>query len=197
MQRHRDRNTSPPRRFRPMVGHILAVFMPVLMAAALISEVAAAPNEYEVKAAFLYNFAKFTDWPAVQAPAEEQFTICILGDDPFGSALGPLNGKPIAGKPVDMRRLTEPRDVSGCRIVFVGRPHTENIAGLAAALQSQPVLTVGDYPGFVRSGGMIGFVLDDGRIRFEINPDRIALAGLTVSSQMLKLAIIIRDGGSR
>jgi hypothetical protein len=180
-----------------MVGHILAVFMPVLMAAGLISEVAAAPNEYEVKAAFLYNFAKFTDWPAAQAPAEEQFTICILGDDPFGSALGPLNGKPIASKPVDMRRLTEPRNVGECRIVFVGRPYANNIGSLAEMLRGQPVLTIGDNPDFVRSGGMIGFVLDDGRIRFEINPDRIALAGMTVSSQMLKLAIIIRDGGNR
>ena len=179
-----------------MLGRILAIVMSVLVAAGLLSEAAAAPNEYEVKAAFLYNFAKFTDWPAAQTPAEELFAICILGDDPFGPALDLLKGKPVAGKPVDVRRLSEPKDLGRCRMVFVGRPYANNIGSLAENLRGQPVLTIGDNPGFVRSGGMIGFVLTDDRIRFEISPDRIAPTGLTISSQLLKLAIIIRTGAT-
>jgi hypothetical protein len=162
----------------------------------MVSEVAAAPNEYEVKVAFLYNFAKFVDWPPARTPTEELFAICILGEDPFGPALDLLKGKLADGRPVDVRRLTEPKDLGRCRMAFVGRPYANNIGNLAENLKDQPVLTVGDSPGFVRSGGMVGFVLTDGRIRFEISPDRIAPTGLTVSSQLLKLAIIIRTEGA-
>ena len=179
-----------------MSGCALTLLVTLLAAAGSSGAARAAPNEYEVKAAFLYNFAKFTAWPPSQAPAEEPFTICILGEDPFGPALDLLNGKPVDGRPVEVRRLAKPGEIGRCRIVFVGLPHAREIAGLAENLRHQPVLTVGDSPGFVRSGGMVGFVLTDGRIRFEIDPDRIAPTGLAVSSQLLKLAIITRAGGS-
>lgn len=180
---------------RPFIRNLtvraVAVLVPFLSAGGPGSEVRAAPSEYEVKAAFLYNFAKFTEWPPQGA---EPFTICILGEDPFGTALDVLQGKPIDGRPVAIRRMREPDDLQRCRIAFVGRPHADRIERLASDLQGQPVLTVGDNPGFVRSGGMIGFVLDDGRIRFEIDPDRISPTGLTVSSQLLNLAFIVRSG---
>jgi hypothetical protein len=179
-----------------MNGYALIIVIALLATAGSSGQSLASPNEYEVKAAFLYNFAKFMAWPPSQSPAEATFTICILGEDPFGPALDLLKGKPVDGRPVEVRRLAKPSEIGRCRIVFVGLPHAREIAGLAENLKDKPVLTVGDGQGFVRSGGMVGFVLTDGRIRFEIDPDRIAPTGLTVSSQLLKLAIITRAAGS-
>jgi len=177
-----------------MNGYALTILIALLATAGSSGQSHAAPNEYEVKAAFLYNFAKFMAWPPSHSPAESTFTICILGDDPFGPALDLLKGKPVDGRPVEVRRLTRPGEIGRCRIVFVGPPHAREIGSLAEKLRDQPVLTVGDGAGFVRAGGMIGFVLSDGRVRFEIGPDRISPTGLTVSSQLLKLAIIVRAG---
>ncbi|WP_158045352.1 YfiR family protein [Skermanella pratensis] len=171
----------------------VAILALLLSTGGLVPRVSAAPSEYEVKAAFLYNFAKFTDWPSAQKAGLEPFTICILGEDPFGTALDMLQGKPVDGRPVAIRRMMKPEDLKWCRIMFVGRPYADGMERLAGYLQGQPVLTVGDNPGFVRSGGMIGFVPDDGRIRFEIDPDRISPTGLTVSSQLLNLAVIVRS----
>jgi hypothetical protein len=175
MSSRRIKNLSPGRRPRRIASYALALLVTAFGTA---GGAVAAPNEYEVKAAFLYNFAKFTAWPSPPEQAEDAFTICILGDDPFGPALDLLKGKPVDGRPVEVRRLTKPGE----------------IGSLAEKLRDQPVLTVGDGPGFVRSGGMIGFVLSDGRVRFEIGPDRISPTGLTVSSQLLKLAIIVHAG---
>lgn len=190
------RSVSARSHFRRINGYALIVLIVLLATAGSPGQSHAAPNEYEVKAAFLYNFAKFMAWPPSRAPAEASFTICILGEDPFGPALDLLSGKPVDGRPVEVRRLAKPDGIGQCRIVFVGLPYARNIAGLADTLRQQPVLTVGDGQGFVRSGGMVGFVLTDGRIRFEIDPERIAPTGLAVSSQLLKLAIITRAGGS-
>lgn len=179
-----------------MASYALALLVTALGTAGPTGKAVAAPNEYEVKAAFLYNFAKFTAWPSPSGQAEDVFTICILGDDPFGPALDLLKGKPVDGRPVEVHRLTKPAEIGRCRMVFVGPPHARDIGSLAEKLRDQPVLTIGDGPGFVRSGGMIGFVLSDGRVRFEISPGRISPTGLTVSSQLLKLAIIVRAGDS-
>ena len=179
-----------------MASYALALLVTALGTAGPTGKAVAAPNEYEVKAAFLYNFAKFTAWPSPSGQAEDVFTICILGDDPFGPALDLLKGKPVDGRPVEVHRLTEPAEIGRCRMAFVGPPHARDIGSLAEKLRDQPVLTIGDGPGFVRSGGMIGFVLSDGRVRFEISPGRISPTGLTVSSQLLKLAIIVRAGDS-
>ena len=186
----------PPRFFRNLALRAVAALFPFLSAGGMVSKTWAAPSEYEVKAAFLYNFAKFTAWPSPSGQAEDVFTICILGDDPFGPALDLLKGKPVDGRPVEVHRLTKPAEIGRCRMVFVGPPHARDIGSLAEKLRDQPVLTIGDGPGFVRSGGMIGFVLSDGRVRFEISPGRISPTGLTVSSQLLKLAIIVRAGDS-
>jgi hypothetical protein len=191
MSSRRIRTVSPSRRPRRIASYALALLVTAFGTA---GGAVAAPNEYEVKAAFLYNFAKFTAWPSPPEQAEDAFTICILGDDPFGPALDLLKGKPVDGRPVEVRRLTKPGEIGRCRMVFVGPPHAREIGSLAEKLRDQPVLTVGDGPGFVRSGGMIGFVLSDGRVRFEIGPDRISPTGLTVSSQLLKLAIIVHAG---
>ncbi|UEM23663.1 YfiR family protein [Skermanella mucosa] len=183
----------PRRSFLDLTLKTVAILALMLSAGGLVSEVSAAPSEYEVKAAFLYNFAKFTDWPSAQNAGPGPFTICILGKDPFGTALDVLEGKPVDGRPVAIRRMMEPGDLQRCWIMFVGHPYADGMERLAGDLQGQPILTVGDNPGFVRSGGMIGFILDDGRIRFEIDPDRISPAGLSISSQLLNLAVIVRS----
>lgn len=185
----------PPRFFRNLALRAVAALVPFLSAGSMVSKTWAAPSEYEVKAAFLYNFAKFTAWPPAPEAPPAPFAICVLGEDRFGTALDVLQGKPVDGRPVVVRRMVEPEDLQRCRIVFVGPPHADRMDRLSRTLQDQPVLTVGDSPGFVRSGGMIGFVIEDGRIRFEIDPDRISPTGLTVSSQLLNLAVIVRGRG--
>jgi hypothetical protein len=138
--------------------------------------------EYQVKAAFLYNFLKFVEWPekATDAP----WVIGILGHDPFGTVLDEtVRGKMVNGRKVNLRRYDKPGDVKDCNILFIGRGDYERTGIPAQA----GMLTVGEAPGFLKAGGAINFYLDDNRVRFEIRPEAARAAGLHVSSQLLKL----------
>lgn len=143
---------------------------------------AAAVGEYELKAAFLYNFASFTEWPPGAAPG---MTVCVLGPDPFGPVLDGLRGKSVQGVPIEVRRLTALSEARGCRILFLGSG--EDPAALAA-LRTSPVLTVADSRDAARRGVMIGLFVDGGRIGFEVNTGAAGSAGLTLSSKLLRLA---------
>jgi len=144
----------------------------------------APPLEYQVKAAFLLNFTKFIEWPASESTAP--FGICIVGDDPFGAVLDQM----VAGETYMGRRIVAqkvPRPVPGsCQVVFVGRSDSE-IRPLLASLRPG-VLTVGETPGFLEAGGMINFVVVNGRVRFDINRSAAAMAGLQLSSKLLSVA---------
>lgn len=155
-----------------------------------------APDEYAVKAAFLYHFAHLVDWPAPLAPGEP-FVIAVAGPNPFGRALEEvLTGKAVRGQPVQVQRVATTAELEGLRpqIVFVGgdADHARQALG---AVAGQPVLTVGESPRFAERGGMIGFrVTPEGRIAFDINLHRAEQAGLRMSSQLLKLARIVGSG---
>jgi hypothetical protein len=138
--------------------------------------------EYQVKAAFLFNFLKFVEWPA--AAGDEPWVIGILGHDPFAGALeDTVRGKTVSGRRVEVRHYVRPGDVKDCNILFIGRADYERLG-----MPAQPsLLTVGEAPGFLKSGGMINFYLDDNRVHFEIRPEVAHAAGLRVSSQLLKL----------
>lgn len=152
-----------------------------------------APDEYSVKAAFLYHFAHLVDWPAPLAPGEP-FVIAVAGPDPFGRTLEEvLDGKAVRGQPVQVQRVASPAQLERTRahIVFVGGG-ADDVRPALAALGTQPVLTVGESPRFAESGGMIGFRLTrEGRIAFDINLQRAEQAGLRMRSQLLKLARIV------
>ena len=138
--------------------------------------------EYQVKAAFLFNFLKFVEWPA--AAGDAPWVIGILGHDPFAGVLeDTVRGKMVSGRRVEVRRYIRPAEVKDCNILFIGRADFERLG-----LPAQPgLLTVGEAPGFLKSGGMINFYLDENRVHFEIRPEVAHSAGLRVSSQLLKL----------
>jgi YfiR/HmsC-like len=147
----------------------------------------APPLEYQVKAAFLLNFTAFIDWPSpVPVSAPESFDICILGDDPFGAVLDQmLEGETRQGRKLAVQRVRRPVPPS-CRILFVGK--TEKDLGALLSALGPGVLTVGDETGFLRAGGMIGFVVENRRVRFDINEAAAARAGLKISSKLLSVA---------
>jgi hypothetical protein len=162
----------------------LAALLPLVAGAA-----SAAPNlEDEVKAAFLLNFAKFVDWPpSAFAGPDAPIAICILGKDPFGGAIDELvAGETANGRKLIVRRIDRPPASGACQIVFAGAPGKE-----AARLLSnlgQGVLTVGEGRDFVRDGGMIGFVIDNRRVRFDINQGAAQAASLKLSAKLLAVA---------
>jgi hypothetical protein len=142
--------------------------------------------EYQVKAAFLFNFLKFVEWPP--ASADVPWVIGVLGRDPFGETLDlTVRGKIVNGRNVDVRRYDKASDVRGCNILFIGRGDFER-----TGIPTQPgMLTVGESSGFLKAGGSISFYLEDNRVRFEIRPASARSAGLRVSSQLLKLGRVL------
>jgi hypothetical protein len=151
------------------------------------------PTEYEVEAAYLSNFGRFVEWPARAGSATDPFYVCVLGQDPFGPLVdAALKGETIGGAPMLAKRIAGPEDASGCRILFVSSAKDSQLNAILTALRTSNILTVSDMPGFTRRGGMIQFVLDGSRVRFEINIAAAQRAGLTLSSELLKVAIAIR-----
>lgn len=165
----------------------------VLLAA--VGAQAAPTAEYQLKAAFLFNFAKFTDWPDdVFAGPGAPFAVCVLGRDPFGSSLDDtLRGKTIANRPVAVERLRDLAGVQRCQMVFVTQSETGRLPAILRALRGAKSLVVGETAGFAHAGGAIEFTLEDERVRFTINPDATERAGLRISSQLLGLARIVHD----
>jgi hypothetical protein len=155
------------------------------------------PTEYQVKAAFLYNFAKFVDWPPdAFAQPSAPLHLCVFGEDPFGGELERIvHQKTVAGHPL---RVLQPKRVDQakhCHILFVGSGDSREIRSLLEALKGSSTLTVGENSEFTRLGGVINFLLDSGRVRFEINPDAAHEARLKISAKLLSLARIARNDG--
>ncbi|HXM93135.1 MAG TPA: YfiR family protein [Candidatus Dormibacteraeota bacterium] len=151
------------------------------------------PTEYEVKAAYLYNFGRFVEWPAKVTAASEYFSICVLGEDPFGATFdATIAGESINGKKVVVARITKPQDAASCRILFISSSEESRLKEILATLDKTSVLTVSDISQFTRRGGMIRFVTEANRVRFEVNLAIAQHAGLTLSSQLLKVAISVK-----
>jgi hypothetical protein len=149
------------------------------------------PMEYEVKAAFLFRFAQFVEWPSdTFKEASEPFTYCTIGDDPFHGALErTLTGKTIGQRAVRVEHLNGAGKIGECQVLFVGGPgdkkHVEETLANAGRL---PILTVGEADRFAEDGGTIGFSTEDNKIRFEVNLDAAGKAGLKISAKLLALA---------
>jgi hypothetical protein len=144
--------------------------------------------EHEVRAAFVYNFAKFIDWPAA-ALSPDIFRICVVGDDHFARALDTM----IAGESVRGRRLTRvtpptPEAARDCQILYVGRQDPDGGAHALAAARKTQALTVGDHPRFLQQGGAVRFLLEQDRVRFDVNLAAVEQAGLTMDTKLLRVA---------
>jgi len=152
------------------------------------------PREFEVKATYLYNFARFVEWPTTAAAAKsDSFPICVLGQDPFGPALDAIvAGETIGGKAVLAKRVLKPQDAVSCRVLYISSSEETRLRAVLAGLDKAAVLTVSDIPQFSQRGGMIQFVQESNKIRFEVNLASAEDAGLTLSSELLKVAVLVR-----
>jgi hypothetical protein len=154
----------------------------------------ASPTEYEVKAAYLYNFGRFVEWPnKATVPSGSPFTVCVLGHDPFGQALDAiLAGESIDGANTAAARISKPQEAVNCRILFISSSEDSQLKQILVALEGRSVLTVSDLPQFSQRGGMVQFVLEGKRVRFEVNLTPVEHAHLALSSQLLKVAVNLR-----
>ena len=151
-------------------------------------------DEYQVKAAFLFNFAKFVEWPpeAFKGPGDP-FTICVAGENPFGSALeNAVKGKAVGSRGFAVRLSPNGRDVKGCQILFTALSDRKRVRALLDVLKGSNTLTVGENDGFAADGGIVNFKLDGDRVRIEINIKAAEQEKLQISSKLLSLAQIVK-----
>lgn len=154
------------------------------------------PSEYQVKAAYLYGFGRFVEWPA-DAPVatDAAFVLCVLGDDPFGTLLDQAaEGGLVKNKPVSVRRIARAEAAGDCDTLFVSASEQPRLARVLSVLDRKPVLTVGDSPEFAQRGGMIGFSMEGSRVRFTVNLPAAQDAGLMLQSELLRVAVTVLRG---
>ena len=173
----------------------LALVATVLLAGAGQAQVA----EYQVKAAFLYNFAKFVEWPwHVFKAASDPIAICVLGKNPVENALDEVvAGKTVEGRAFLVRQIAEVNPGCNCQILFVSSSERKRFWSIADSIKGAGILTVGEAPDFAAEGGVINFKLEEGRIRLEINLDAAEHAQLRISSKLLSLAQIVKSEKTR
>jgi len=152
---------------------------------------AQAPTDREVKAAYVYNFGRFVSWPT--SAIGDQFEICLLGRDPLGAVIArTIRGERLGGRPVTMRVVTGAAEAAGCQVLVVSPSAAGDIENHLTRLGKRPILTVSDIPRFVARGGMIEFVNEGSRVRFLVDPARAEAAGLTLSSELLRVAKLVK-----
>jgi hypothetical protein len=149
--------------------------------------------EYAVKAAYLYKLGDYVEWPAATfaAPASP-LTICVSGDDPFGAALdGSVAGQKVAGRAIQVRRLAVAERDSGCQVLYIAGSEGQPVAAALAAVRGAPILTVTDA-GRGSAKGIVHFVVQERRVRFEIDDQSAATNGLKISSKLFALALSVK-----
>ncbi len=151
---------------------------------------AASPTEYQLKAAFLFNFAKFVEWPPSSFRNDQSpITICVLGEDLFGPVLEEtVKAQTVGNRGLAVKRITRVSRDDACHILFVSSSEEHRLDQILGRTQNWPVLTVGDIAIFTAVGGIINLVLEEKKVRFEVNLDAAERAGLKISSRLLRLA---------
>ncbi|MFA7240073.1 MAG: YfiR family protein [Sulfuricellaceae bacterium] len=149
---------------------------------------AAPASEYDVKAVFIYNFAKFVDWPN---KVGSEIRLCILGRDPFGNILDSMKGRAVHERKLEVRFIDSVASLGGCQMVYVSPSLEKNIDKIIAQARDQGVLLISDSEGYARRGAMINLYVDENKIRFEINLQSIEASGLKVSSKLLSLGKLV------
>lgn len=188
-------------RRRPLLTRILLLC--ILLVASIVDGVhpirithaQPSPLEYQVKAAFLYHFFKFVEWPPEAFPATNQ-TICIgvVDDGLMASTLQSIEGKEAKGRRVVVKRFKGLENSEFCHILFIGSGMEGRLAEILDQLRGTSTLTVSDIDGYARRGGMINFIIVEDKVQFEINVDAAERAKLQISSHLLRLARIVRGG---
>jgi hypothetical protein len=150
--------------------------------------------EYQLKAAFIFNFAKFVEWPAQSIrAANDPLVICLLGGNPFGNTLQEtINHKEVNGKSFRVQQLSSKENACQCQILFVDPAARKQFRALLPTLKAAGVLTVGEDDTFTADGGVIDFKLDGGKVHLEINTAAAEYEDLRISSKLLSLAQVVR-----
>lgn len=158
---------------------------------------AAAASEYQVKAAYLFNFGQFVEWPAaVFASPGAPFVIGILGDDPFGGILDAVvRGESLGGRPLAVRRFRTPEEITDCNILFIARSETPRLEQILEALRGRHILTVTDVTGAESRTAIIVLLTENNRVRMRINIAEARANELVISSKLLRPAEIVGNGG--
>jgi len=148
--------------------------------------------EYAVKAAFIYNFTQFITWPAdAFTSADAPFIVAIVGNDPFKGAMDrAMEGKSAGGRPITVKHFASADQIGPCHLLFVPAEMDDSLSQIMDKTHNHPVLTVGESDRFSPAGGGMRFYIEDGKVRFEIDPDVIDAARLKVSAKLMKLARI-------
>jgi len=152
----------------------------------------AAPQEYELKAAFIYQISRFVEWPPSPV-AGAPLRLCVFGGNTFGTALDTIRNKPVDERKMEVSLLDMNADIRECNMLFIAAPAEKHLERIAALSRGAGMLTIGDTQGFAQRGAMVNFFVENGKIRFEINLEASRRAGLKISSQLLKLARIVRE----
>lgn len=155
------------------------------------------PSDTQVKAAMIYNLAKFVEWPhGTFAGNDTPLTVCWLGSGTLSRELHGLEGKLVKNRPVTVRQASRFNEIGDCQILVIDASAFSDLDEILQATGNKPVFTISDMPDFAMSGGMLGFVGESGKVRFQVNLDAVKAAHLTISAQVLHLATIV-SGGSR
>jgi hypothetical protein len=149
-------------------------------------------DEYLLKAVFIYNFAKFTRWPADAWSSDRRsLRICSIGNDELSNALVRLHGRTLRDHPVIIEESKEPTNLDNCHVLYLASSLQQEMLEIVDSIRTKPILTISEQPRFANAGGMIEFYHIDDRIRFKGNLRTIRNAGLDLSSRLLKLAVIV------
>lgn len=175
-------------------GSVRGLLIALLAGARLSGATPQAPTDSEVKAAFLCGFAEFVEWPSVGK--SDPVTIGILGLDPFGSLLeATMKNRALQNRALVLKRISTVEEALRCQIVYVSASETRRLDETLHALGRSSVLTVSDIDSFAERGGMIGFTIEQNRVRFHINTEAVERANLQISSRLLKLARLVSPAG--
>lgn len=182
------------RRLAGVLLGLLAWFGCVPTAPQAASPEPGASKEYQVKAAFIYNFTKFVEWPGHSFPeASTPLIIAVLGANPFGPELQKaVENRRVNGRELVIRQVNTVAELNQAHVAFLGLADPARMSESLATLRRRPVLTIGERESFVREGGMIGFILEGDKVRFAINMEAAQEGGLKISAQLQKLAASVR-----
>jgi hypothetical protein len=172
------------------VGSVILLLVSFSVSAQL-----ARPSEPELKAAFVYNFIKFTEWPAEKMTNKgEPFVIGVLGKDPFGTVLDKvIEGESFHQKPIVVRRFSHMGEsASNSQVLFISASEESNLAAILKLIEGKAILTVSEIENFAHRGGVIKLAKESNKLAFEINVDAAKHAGLAMNAQLLRLAKIVK-----
>jgi hypothetical protein len=157
-----------------------------LLYAMAVASPAHATTEYELKAAFIYNVLRFTDWPELSK--NKPFSLCVLGRDPFGAAMDGIRGRTVKDRKLDVRSVASVAEAQHCQAVYVSVSEEARLPQILSALASAPVLTISGIDNFADRGGYIGLLLVNDKLRFDVNLAALRAGNLRINAQVLKLA---------